>query len=93
MNEAENGAEHIDPALKAAGCGVVEGSRIRREFAITLGHLAARELTMRSWSSARALVVSGPFALFCPPGECDGRVSGPRLGGWRLRIFYTLSTS
>ena len=37
MNEAETRADHIDPALKAAGWGVVDGSRIRREFAITLG--------------------------------------------------------
>jgi type I restriction enzyme R subunit len=39
MNEAETRAEHIDPALKAAGWGVVEGSRILREFPITLGRL------------------------------------------------------
>ena len=39
MNEAETRAEHIDPALKAAGRGVVEGSRIRREYPITLGRL------------------------------------------------------
>ncbi len=39
MNESETRAEHIDPALKAAGWGVVEGSRIRREYAITLGRL------------------------------------------------------
>ena len=31
MNEAETRAELIDPALAAAGWGVVEGSRIRRE--------------------------------------------------------------
>lgn len=31
MNEADTRAEHIDPALKAAGWGVVDGSRIRRE--------------------------------------------------------------
>ena len=37
MNEAETRAEHIDPALKAAGWGVVEGSRILREYPITLG--------------------------------------------------------
>ena len=37
MNEAETRAEHIAPALKAAGWGVVEGSRIRREFPITPG--------------------------------------------------------
>jgi type I restriction enzyme R subunit len=38
MNEAETRAELIDPALKAAGWGVVEGSRVRREE-ITLGRL------------------------------------------------------
>ena len=39
MNEAETRAEHIDPALAAAGWGVVEGSRIRREYPITLGRI------------------------------------------------------
>lgn len=38
MNEAETRAEHIDPALKAAGWGVVDGSYIKREH-ITLGRL------------------------------------------------------
>ena len=42
MNEAETRAEHIDPALKAAGWGVVEGSRIRREYPITLGRIEGR---------------------------------------------------
>ena len=39
MNEAETRAELIDPLLIAAGWGVVEGSRIRREFSITPGRL------------------------------------------------------
>jgi type I restriction enzyme R subunit len=39
MNEAETRAEHIDPALKAAGWGAVEGSRILREYPITLGRI------------------------------------------------------
>ena len=39
MNEAETRAEHIDPALAKAGWGVVEGSRIRREYPITLGRI------------------------------------------------------
>jgi type I restriction enzyme, R subunit len=39
MNEAETRAEHIDPALTAAGWGVTEGSRIRREHPITLGRI------------------------------------------------------
>jgi type I restriction enzyme R subunit len=42
MNEAETRAEHIDPALKAAGWGVVEGSRIRREYRITEGWIEGR---------------------------------------------------
>ena len=37
-NEAETRAELIDPALKTAGWGVVDGSRVRREV-ITLGRL------------------------------------------------------
>lgn len=39
MNEAETRAELIDPALAAAGWGVVEGSRVAREFQITAGRL------------------------------------------------------
>ena len=38
LNEAETRAEHVDPALKAAGWGVVEGSRVRREH-ITPGRI------------------------------------------------------
>lgn len=38
LNEAETRAEHIDPALRAAGWGMVEGSYIKREH-ITLGRL------------------------------------------------------
>jgi len=39
MNEADTRAEHIDPALKAAGWGVVEGSRILREYPIAPGRI------------------------------------------------------
>ena len=38
-NEAETRAELIDPALRAAGWGVVEASRISREHKITKGRL------------------------------------------------------
>lgn len=38
-NESETRAELIDPALRAAGWGVVAGSRILREFKITQGRL------------------------------------------------------
>jgi type I restriction enzyme R subunit len=39
MNETETRADYIDPALKAAGWGVVEGSRILREYHITPGRI------------------------------------------------------
>ncbi len=39
MNEAQTKHDLIDPALRAAGWGVVEGSRIRLEFPITKGRL------------------------------------------------------
>ena len=42
MNEAETRAELIDPALAAAGWGVVEGSRIRREYLISPGRIEGR---------------------------------------------------
>ena len=42
MNEAETRVEHIDPALKAAGWGIMEGTRIRREFPICPGRIEGR---------------------------------------------------
>src|SRR5690242_11697601 len=39
MNEAETRAEHIDPALRTAGWGIVEGSKILREYRITPGRI------------------------------------------------------
>ena len=39
MNEAETRAELIDPKLKACGWGVVEGSKVLREYHITQGKI------------------------------------------------------
>ena len=39
MNEAETRAELIDPKIKEAGWGDVEGSIVRREFNITKGEI------------------------------------------------------
>mgnify|MGYP001288785022 FL=1 len=39
MNEADTRAELIDPQLKAAGWGEIEGSRIRREYPIKDGEI------------------------------------------------------
>ena len=39
MNEAETRAELIDPKLIESGWGVVEGSKILREYHLTLGRI------------------------------------------------------
>ncbi|MFH1012506.1 MAG: DEAD/DEAH box helicase family protein, partial [Candidatus Peregrinibacteria bacterium] len=39
MNEAETRAEYIDPKLKESGWGVVEGSKVLREYRITEGRI------------------------------------------------------
>jgi type I restriction enzyme R subunit len=39
MNESETRAELIDPKLKEAGWGVIEGSKILREYIITIGKI------------------------------------------------------
>lgn len=39
MNEAETRAELIDPRLRACGWGVVEGSKVLREYSITAGKI------------------------------------------------------
>lgn len=51
MNEAETRADHIDPALAAAGWGVVEGSRIRREHPITLGRIEGQDRRAKALSA------------------------------------------
>jgi len=56
MNEAETRAEHIDPALKAAGWGVVEGSRILREYPITLGRIEGHGRRGKALSADYVLV-------------------------------------
>jgi type I restriction enzyme R subunit len=56
MNEAETRAEHIDPALTTAGWGVVEGSRIRREYPITLGRLEGHGKRGKALTADYALI-------------------------------------
>src|SRR5665213_87170 len=56
MNEAETRAEHIDPALAAVGWGVVEGSRVRREYPITLGRLEGRGRRARPQAADYVLI-------------------------------------
>jgi type I restriction enzyme, R subunit len=56
MNEAETRAEHIDPALRTAGWGVVEGSRVLREYPITLGRIEGHGQRGKSLTADYVLV-------------------------------------
>jgi len=56
MNETETRAEHIDPALKAAGWGVVEGSRILREYPIAPGRIEGHGRTGKALIADYVLV-------------------------------------
>jgi type I restriction enzyme, R subunit len=52
----ETRAEDIDPAVKAAGWGVVDGPRILRECAITLGRLKGHGRRGKALSADYVLV-------------------------------------
>jgi type I restriction enzyme R subunit len=59
MNEAETRAELIDPALKTAGWGVVEGAKILREYKITSGKIRTGGGRDRPLSADYVLVYKG----------------------------------
>ena len=94
MNEAETRAEHIDPQLKAAGWGVVEGSRVLREHGITLGRLQGGARRARAEVADYVLVYRNtPLAVVeakawdkpCTEGVAQAKGYAQRLG---LRFAY-----
>ena len=99
MNEAETRAELIDPALKAAGWGVVEGSRIRREYPIAPGRIEShgkrgKELTAdyvleSRMKSARCSRGSSGICMTAG-GEQERRILAP-VGFWRGPVKMALT--
>jgi type I restriction enzyme R subunit len=59
MNEAETRAELIDPKLKACGWGVVEGSKVLREFNITAGKIQTGGIRAKKLTADYILVFKG----------------------------------
>lgn len=59
MNEAETRAELIDPKLRECGWGVVEGSKILREFNITAGKIQAGGVRSKKLTADYILVYKG----------------------------------
>jgi type I restriction enzyme R subunit len=56
MNEAETSAEQIDPAPKAAGWDVAEGSKILREYPITPGRIEGHGRRGKSFTADYGIV-------------------------------------
>jgi type I restriction enzyme R subunit len=59
MNEAETRAELIDPQLKACGWGVVDDSKILREYPITAGKIQTGGIRAKKLTADYVLVYKG----------------------------------
>ena len=97
MNEAETRAEHIDPALKAAGWGVVEGSRVSREFPITKGRLEGIGRRGKSLSADYVLIYRNHKLAVIEAKAWDEAVSEgvaqAKNYAQKLAIRFTYSTN
>lgn len=76
MNETETRAEHIDPVLAAAGWGVVDGSRIRREYAITQGRLEGFGRRGKSLTADYVLIYRNTKLAVVEPNASPAPTSG-----------------
>src|ERR1700682_4054796 len=94
MNEAETRAEHVDPALKAAGWGMVEASRILREYPITLGRIEGhgrRGIPLTAdyvlvYRNHKLAVIEAKYRL-PPPGTPISRLARRKTESLLLRIL------
>jgi type I restriction enzyme R subunit len=97
MNEAETRAEHIDPALKVAGWGVVEGSRILREYPITLGRIEGHGHRGKALTADYVLVYRNhKLAVVEAKGydeELTEGVAQAKNYAGKLALRYTYSTN
>ena len=97
MNEAETRAEYIDPALKAAGWGVVEGSRVSREFPITKGRLEGLGRRGKSLSADYVLIYRNHKLAVIEAKAWDEAVSEgvaqAKNYAQKLAIRFTYSTN
>ena len=97
MNEAETRAELIDPKLRACGWGVVEDSKVLREFNITDGKIQAgggraKKLTadyVLVYKGVKLAVIEAKSALL----EVGEGVMQAKLYAEKMRIETTYSTN
>jgi type I restriction enzyme R subunit len=97
VNEAETRAEYIDPALATAGWGVVEASRIRREYPITLGRIEGNGKRGRALTADYVLVYRTHKLAVVEAKAWDEQVSegvaqAKNYAG-KMAVRYTYSTN
>lgn len=97
MNEAETRAELIDPKLKACGWGVVEGSKILREYNITAGRIQTGGVRAKKLTADYVLVYKGiKLAVVEAKSDIQGvgeGVAQAKLYAEKLSIETTYSTN
>ena len=97
MNEAQTEFEYIDPALRATGWGVVEGSKVRKQFPIADGRLLGqgrKSMPLKAdyileYKNRRLAVIEAK-ARDCYYNE---GVAQAKDYAERLRIRYTFATN
>jgi type I restriction enzyme R subunit len=97
MNEAETRAELIDPKLKACGWGVVEDSRILREYNITAGKIQTGGARAKMLTADYVLVYKG-IKLAIVEAKSDELgvgegVAQAKLYAEKLRLETTYATN
>lgn len=97
MNEAETRAELIDPKLKDSGWGVVEGSRIHREYSITPGKIQIGGTRFKPITADYVLVYRGQKLAIVEAKREDLKVgegvAQAKNYAEKLQLEYTYSTN
>jgi len=97
MNEAETRAELIDPKLKESGWGIVEGSKILREYQITIGKLQTGGGRAKPLISDYILVYKGrklaPIEAKSDEEEIGEGVAQAKNYAEKLHLQTTFSTN
>lgn len=97
MNESETRAEYIDPKLKESGWGVVEGSKVLREFRITPGKIVVGGTTPKPeiadyvlvYKNRKLAIVESKKESLAPT---EGVAQAKTYAG-KLQTAYTYSTN
>lgn len=97
MNEAETRAELIDPKLKACGWGVVEGSKILREYHITAGKIQSGGGRSKKLTADYVLVYKGIKLAVIEAKSSDSvvgeGVAQAKLYAEKLKLETTYATN